>query len=110
MLSRIESSLSRMKDAYTKGTGARDLLRTQKTDQEKVLTLADETIATWEQVQILLTKTSEYAREQLKARIEETVTAALQAVFGEGLEFRVIIKEYRDQAAAEWQVKYSKTV
>jgi DNA repair exonuclease SbcCD ATPase subunit len=104
MLERIESSLSYMRDAYTKGTGARDLLRTQKSDQEKALVDAAATIATWEQVQLLLTKTSEYAREQLKARIEETVTAALQAVFGDDLQFRVIIKEYRDQAAAEWQV------
>lgn len=104
MLERIESSLARMKEAYTKGTGARDLLRTQKGDQEKALVQATEAIATWEQVQLLLTKTSEYAREQLKVRIEETVTAALQAVFGEGLEFRVIIKEFREQAAADWQV------
>lgn len=104
MLNRIELSLSKMQTAYTKGTGARELLRTQKQDQEKALALATDTIATWEQVQLLLTKTSEYAREQLKARIEETVTAALQAVFNEGLEFRIIMKEFRDQPAADWQV------
>lgn len=93
-----------MKDAYTKGVGARELLIKQKAEQQKKLTNSIETISTWEQVQILLTKTSEYAREQLKARIEETVTAALQAVFGEGLEFRIIISTFRDQPAAEWQV------
>lgn len=93
-----------MKEAYTKGIGARDLLRKQLADQQKALTEAIETIDVWEKVQVLLTKTSEYAREQLKARIEETVTAALQAVFGEGLEFRIIITTFREQPAAEWQV------
>lgn len=104
MLSNLESSLAKMKDKYQKGVGARALLRKQKNDQQKSLSQAEESITTWEKVQLLLTKTSEYAREQLKARIEETVTAALQAVFGEGLELRVIIKEFRDQPAAEWQV------
>jgi DNA repair exonuclease SbcCD ATPase subunit len=104
MLANLESSLAKMKTAYIQGVGARDLLKAQKREQEAALILANETITTWEQTQLLLTKVSEFAREQLKARIEETVTAALQAVFGEGFEFRIILKEFRDQAAAEWQV------
>lgn len=104
MLTRIESSLSRMKDAYSEGIGARNRAREQKAEQERLLVEAVDAISVWEQVQVLLTKTSEYAKQQLKTRIEETVTAALQAVFGEELLFRIIIKEFRDQSAAEWRV------
>ncbi|MDD3024395.1 MAG: ATPase, partial [Syntrophomonadaceae bacterium] len=104
MLKKIELALAKMKDIYSKGIGARELLIKQKSERQRKLVDSQETIDIWEKVQILLTKTSEYAREQLKARIEETVTAALQAVFGEGLEFRIIITTFRDQPAAEWQV------
>jgi hypothetical protein len=55
-------------------------------------------------VQVLFTKVSEYAREQLKTRIEETVTAALTAVFGEGYTFRINMRQLGNQPAAEWQV------
>lgn len=104
MIKKYATSLSQMKKAYSEGTGARDLLRQQLAEKQKVLNNAVNSIDIWEKVQVLLTKTSEYAREQLKARIEETVTAALQAVFGEGLEFRIIITTFREQPAAEWQV------
>ncbi len=104
MLHNIEASLSRMQETYSEGVGARNRALTQKAENERLLSEAINLISTWEQVQLLLTKTSEYARQQLKARIEETVTAALQAVFGEELQFRIIIKEFRDQSAAEWKV------
>lgn len=104
MIAKYATALSHMKEAYSQGTGARELLRQQLKEQKKALTDAESSIDTWEKVQVLLTKTSEFAREQLKTRIEETVTAALQAVFGEGMEFRIIITTFRDQPAAEWQV------
>lgn len=104
MIAKYATALSHMKEAYSQGTGARELLRQQLKEQKKALTDAERSIDTWEKVQVLLTKTSEFAREQLKTRIEETVTAALQAVFGEGMEFRIIITTFRDQPAAEWQV------
>jgi DNA repair exonuclease SbcCD ATPase subunit len=104
LITKFATSLSQMKEAHTKGIGARELLRQQLAEQKIALTDAECSIDTWEKVQILLTKTSEFAREQLKTRIEETVTAALQAVFGEGMEFRIIITTFRDQPAAEWQV------
>jgi len=104
MLSTYESALSRMKNYYSAGVGARDLLKKQLAGKESELEIAREEISTWEQVQVLLTKVSDFAREQLKTRIEETVTAALLAVFGEGLTFRINMRQLGGQPAAEWQV------
>lgn len=61
-------------------------------------------IAVWEQVQVLFAKTSEYARQQITGHIENVVTAALVAVFGEGLAFRIHIGERGGLPTAEWQV------
>lgn len=103
-LNRIESGLAVLKEQYQRAAGQLALLEKQKSEKEAALARAREDIATWEQVQILFTKTSEYAREQLKTRIEETVTAALLAVFGEGYEFKVNVRQVGGQPAAEWQV------
>jgi len=93
-----------MKNAYAAGVGARDLLQRQLETKETELTRAQEDIAVWEKVQMLFAKVSEYAREQLKARIEETVTAALVTVFGEGYAFRINLRTIGGQPTAEWQV------
>lgn len=105
MLSRIESTISKMEAHFNQASGARDLLLQKRAGARLALERAKQDIATWEQVQMLFTLTSEYAREQLKARIEETVTAALQAVFtDESLEFKIDIRELSGKPAAEWQV------
>jgi DNA repair exonuclease SbcCD ATPase subunit len=93
-----------MQAHYNKEIGARDLLLKQLEENEDKLLKAKNDITTWEQVQILLTKVSDYAREQIKSRIEATVTAALTAVFGEGYTFKVNMKQSGGQAFAEWQV------
>lgn len=104
MTSVYETALFRMKSAYAAGVGVRDLLQKQLTAKETELTQAKEDITVWEQIQTLFAKVSEYAREQLKTRIEETVTAALVTVFGYGYTFRVNLRTVGGQPAAEWQV------
>ena len=102
--SMAEAALTRMKDSYAAGMGARELLGKQLAARETELARAKTDITTWEQVQALFAKVSEYTREQLKSRIEETVTAALLAVFGDGFEFRINMRQLAGQPAAEWQV------
>jgi len=105
MVAAIEQSLGRMKAAYSEGVGARDLLKKRLAETETALDQAKDDIDTWEMVQALFRKTSEYAREQLKLRIEETVTAALQAVIpNDDLEFQIFMGEYKGQPTAEWRV------
>lgn len=99
-----EMVLNKMKSAYAAGVGVRDLLVKQMREKETALARAQEDIDMWEQVQLLFTKVSEFAREQLKSRIEEVVTAALLAVFGEGFTFRINIRQVGGQPAADWQV------
>ncbi|HOV80371.1 MAG TPA: hypothetical protein PK728_09745 [Bacillota bacterium] len=103
-LAAIESGLAALKERYQRAAGQLALLEKQKSNKEAALDRAREDIAIWEQVQVLFTKVSEYAREQLKTRIEETVTAALLAVFGEGYTFRINMRQVGGQPTAEWQV------
>jgi DNA repair exonuclease SbcCD ATPase subunit len=105
MLNKIEASLAKMNAYYERGIGARDLLIKQKNDTLAALHRCRETLQIWEQVQVLFAKTSEYAREQLKLRIEETVTAALQvAGFPGNPRFKVLLTERAGQPAAEWRI------
>lgn len=57
-----------------------------------------------EQVRILLQRTSEYAREQIKQQIEMLVTHCLQFVFGPNLEFQIELSELRGRTNAEFYV------
>lgn len=103
-LTAIESGLAAMKEKYQQAAGQLALLEKQRNEKETALSKVREDITTWEQVQVLFTKVSEFAREQLKTRIEEIVTAALLAVFGEGYTFRINMRQIGGQSAAEWQV------
>jgi len=58
----------------------------------------------WREVQALLGHLAEVARETMRSRIEETVTAALQAVFPEPLTFRVVLRQVGGQPVADWEV------
>ena len=104
MLNCYDSALTNMRSHYNNALGQKQLLELQLQDNQNNLGQTRQNLATWEQVQVLFTKVSEYAREQLKARIEETVTAALTAVFGEGYTFRINMRQLGNQPAAEWQV------
>jgi len=98
----IEKAFEALKARYEQGKGQLELLTQQKKNKEMELWQAEASLETWRKVQMLFTLASEYAREQLKTRIEETVTAALAAVFNQPLEFKIDIKEKSGQPVAEW--------
>jgi len=99
-----EIALQAMQKEYNKEIGARDVLQQQLREaREKAAAIKTE-IATMELAQILLRDASTYARQQLITRIEETVTAALQAIFNADYAFKVVLSVFRDQPAAEWQI------
>lgn len=104
-LTQIEFSLSEMRSRYNQALGQLQLLQRQKADTHTDLDQAKHDIALWRDVQTLFGKASEYAREQLKIRIEQTVTAALQAVFErDDIGFEIEIRTVGGQPAANWQV------
>lgn len=104
-LSQIESSLAQMTTHHTKAQGQKELLETSLSLAQEKLETVQSAIMRGELVQALFAKTSEYARAQLKRRIEATVTAGIQAIFQNDDEFMVEMGEFRGQAAADWRVK-----
>lgn len=101
----LESSLTTLRTRYQQDSGALELLKKQQIEKEENLSLARKDVETWQQVQTLFTKVSGFAREQLKTRIEETVTAALQAVFcDDRIQFNIEIRTLNDKPAADWTV------
>lgn len=104
-LTSIEMRLAQARSRYDQGAGQLALLRHQRNEKDETLTRVKGNIDLWNQVQILLTKVSDYARRQLVERIEETVTAALQTVLADdSLRFMVEIGERNKQSTAEWRV------
>jgi DNA repair exonuclease SbcCD ATPase subunit len=104
MLDQYTQSLQQMRAHYNVNKGQRDLLQSQLQTAQTELTQAKQDITTWESVQILLGKVSEFARTQILEHIQNTVSAALYAVFGEGYKFQIAMKTIGNQPAAEWQV------
>ena len=101
----IESGLSSLRTKYNREAGQLALLEQQQADKQLKLQQAKDDIEVWQQVQTLFSMVSEFSREQLKLRIEETVTAALQAVFCEdNIKFVVDIKVSDGKPVAEWTV------
>jgi len=102
----IESVLAAKRREYDQAAGQLALLQKQHIEKTAALRGAQEDVRVWEQVQVLLAKVSDFAREQMVRHIERAVTAALVAVFGdEGYEFRVALRSVGGgQPAADWQV------
>ena len=103
-LQTIKSELTRKQQEYSEAVGKKKHLERQLQQTDDQLQEVIHNIGVWRQTQTLLSKVSEYARAQLKTRIEETVTAALQAVVDETMQFKIEIGESGGKATAEWRV------
>ena len=105
MLPRIEVGLADLRSRYQQAAGQLALLEKQKAEKVEHMDAAQKDIEIWQQVQALFAKASEFARAQLKARIEETVTAALQAILAtDSIEFQIDIRLLSGNPAADWSV------
>ena len=80
----------------------RDLLQKQKEAAENRKTEAEKQLGIFDLVQILLQKTSDYARQQAKGRIEEIVSQALNVVFGGTHKFIIELGLKANQPTAEY--------
>ena len=101
----LEPKLAALRNRHSQAQGQRDLLVAQRREKEQQLTQARADIELWRQVQVLLSKASEFAREQLKQRIEQTVTAALAAIFNDSsMKFEIEMKDIGGKPAADWRV------
>ncbi len=101
----LEPKLAALRNRHSQAQGQRDLLVAQRREKEQQLTQARADIELWRQVQVLLGKASEFAREQLKTRIEQTVTAALAAIFNDSsMKFEIEMGNIGGRPSADWRV------
>jgi DNA repair exonuclease SbcCD ATPase subunit len=80
IIATIEAELNQLKATYQQESGKLKLLQEQLNDKTVQLEQTKQNIEVWQKVKIMLAKAADFSREQLKVRIEETVTAALQGI------------------------------
>lgn len=101
-LMKAKADLRAASQAIATKIGQRDLLTSQKEGAVDRKAAAENELASFDLVQILLQKTSDYARQQAKKRIEEIVTSALSVVFGKDYSFTLEIAVKANQPVAEY--------
>lgn len=101
----LEPKLAALRNRHSQAQGQRDLLVAQRREKESELSAARQDIELWRDVQVLLSKASEFARQQLKTRIEQTVTAALAAIFNDStMRFEIEMGNIGGRPSADWRV------
>ncbi len=103
-LNKLKQNLDNAKSYYYRQKGKREQVEEQKDRLEDQLQKALDNIDILEQVRILLQKTSDYAREQARQKIELLVTNCLQFIFDSHMEFKIELSESRGRTEAEFYV------
>lgn len=104
-LAELRERVSVRRDAYNRRVGQRDALLDQIKHTEAELTRLEREAQLNEQVRYLLHKTSEVAREAARRSLEDTVTSALQYVFGPEYRFVIEITQKAGRTEAEFYVE-----
>ncbi|TYS60516.1 chromosome partitioning protein ParA [Sutcliffiella horikoshii] len=101
-LMKAKADMRQASERIASRIGQRDLLLEQRTSALERKEKAEAELANYDLVQILLQKTSDFARQQAKSQIEEIVTSALSVVFGKDYRFTVVIEVKANQPVAEY--------
>lgn len=78
------------------------LLEIQLNREQDKLIQIDNDLDLYNKVQILLQKVSDYARNYVKARIEEIVTQALKVIFNQNYSFRITLIERANRVECDY--------
>ena len=97
-----KADVTRLKTKLLRDKAKKDLLIQHKQKALDAITEATEQIGIFDKVQILLQKTSEYARQQAKDRIESVVSEALNVVFGGNHSFVIDLGIRAGQPVADY--------
>ncbi|WP_138751084.1 chromosome partitioning protein ParA [Paenibacillus sinopodophylli] len=102
-LQAAKTSIKTQRDKLAAKIGQRDLITIDR-DQAQLRSLeAVNKLGQYDLVQILLQKTSDYARQQAKGRIEDIVTQLLLVVFpGNDFVFEIVLDVKGSQPVAEY--------
>lgn len=103
-LTALENNMNQLKSYLSKESGKREKIIEEINDSNKKIAEINANIDLLEKVNILLQKTSEFAREQAKTQIEILVTNCLQYVFESNIEFKIEIEELYGKPNAEFYV------
>lgn len=103
-INNIEKKIQDMTIKYTMKKNIKKRLEKKLRQKSEEMTEIKDIIDTLEQVRILLQRTSEYARKQIKQQIELLVTHCLQFVFGPNIEFSIELVEARGRIEADFYV------
>lgn len=101
-INRIAADLRTSRDKVNGYKAKRELLEKQREAAVKAKTEAEGKLGVFGMVQILLQKTSDYARQQVKTRIEDIVSEALNVVFGGNHRFIIDLTLRGNQPVAEY--------
>lgn len=98
----IKSKVKSVSDKLSIMTGERDLLQRQYDEALQEQEKAKKILGLNDKVLLLLQKTSEFARQQAKTRIEEIVTSALSVVFDQSYIFRISLEVRSNRPEADY--------
>lgn len=98
-------NLNKLNNKILNDEGKIEILEDQLEKIEKSLEEKEKYSEILSQVSLLFQKTSEFAREQSKRQIEDTVTKCLQFIFETDIEFLIELSEARSVPIAEFFVQ-----
>ncbi|MBS4539912.1 ATPase [Clostridium sp. D2Q-11] len=100
----LDKYIKILRDIYSSENGKKQAIEEELNLKKDEIQSIDNRIDILEKTNILLQKTSEYAREQAKKQIEGLVTNCLQYIFDENMEFEIEIQELYGKPNAEFYV------
>lgn len=100
----LENKIEYINNFLSRESGKRDKILEQIKDLSIDLSTISKNIELLEKVNVLLQKTSEYARKQAKKQIETMVSNCLQYIFDSNMEFIIEIEELYGKPNAEFYV------
>lgn len=104
-LKELDLNLNKLNNKILNDEGKIEILENQLEKIEKSLEEKEKYSEVLSQVSVLFQKTSEFAREQSKRQIEDTVTKCLQFIFETDIEFLIELSEARSVPIAEFFVQ-----
>lgn len=109
-INQIAADLRTAREKVERSKAKRELLENQRTEAVKKKVEAEDQLGIFGMVQVLLQKTSDYARQQVKSRIEDVVSEALNVVFGGNHKFMIDLSLRGNQPIAEYYLNDGATI
>lgn len=109
-INRLSADLRTARDKVNGQLAKRELLEKQREAAVQKKVEAENQLGVFGMVQVLLQKTSDYARQQVKTRIEDVVSEALNVVFGGSHKFLIDLSLRGNQPIAEYYLNDGSTL